>query len=182
MDKKLEERLRKLAALASGGVGGEKESAQRFLDRLLDENGLTLADLEEKSVVEGAFVYTDESEKALLVQIICVCLNTDRISSEINRKLKTLYLKTTKMQRLEIQLMFDHYKALLRQEFKFFIEAFFYKNNLYPSADFNNNSASGITIETMIRARKVASMARLLERRDYRRNLPEGKAGLRNET
>nr|DAU15145.1 MAG TPA: Protein of unknown function (DUF2786) [Caudoviricetes sp.] len=41
MKEKTIARIKKLQALAERGVGGEKETAQRMLDKMLKENGIT---------------------------------------------------------------------------------------------------------------------------------------------
>ena len=41
MEEKTIERIKKLQALAERGVGGEKETAQKMLNRMLEKNGIS---------------------------------------------------------------------------------------------------------------------------------------------
>jgi hypothetical protein len=48
MEEKTKQRIKKLQALAERGVGGEKDTAEKMLQKLLKKNGIsTLAELEE---------------------------------------------------------------------------------------------------------------------------------------
>lgn len=52
MEEKTIQRIKKLQALAERGVGGEKETAAKMLQRLLEKNGIsTLEELEEDEAV-----------------------------------------------------------------------------------------------------------------------------------
>lgn len=47
------EKIKKIKALADQGVGGEKTTAQAMLERLMQERGITEADLEVERVDHG---------------------------------------------------------------------------------------------------------------------------------
>ncbi len=51
------ERLKKLYALAMRGVGGEKETAQAILDKLLKKYAMTIDDLDEEVIQEYELEY-----------------------------------------------------------------------------------------------------------------------------
>lgn len=69
MDEKTVERIKKLKALAERGVGGEKETAEKMLQRLLKKNGIsTLEELEEDEVEYFLFSYKGRHEIKLLKQ------------------------------------------------------------------------------------------------------------------
>lgn len=64
------EKIKKIKALADRGVGGEKTTAQATLERLMQEHGITEADLEVERVETVFFPYHDELERRILIQII----------------------------------------------------------------------------------------------------------------
>ena len=63
------ERLKKLHALAMRGVGGEKEQAQKILEKLMQKYGISLNDLDEEQIREFDIVYHGEIARKLLLQV-----------------------------------------------------------------------------------------------------------------
>ena len=57
MDEKTIQRIKKLQALAERGVGGEKDTAERMLQKMLERNGIKSLD-ELQSVVVKLFCNT----------------------------------------------------------------------------------------------------------------------------
>lgn len=69
MEEKTIQRIKKLQALAERGVGGEKETAAKMLQRLLEKNGIsTLEELEKEEVEYFLFSYKGRHEIKLLKQ------------------------------------------------------------------------------------------------------------------
>ena len=69
MDEKTIQRIKKLQALAERGVGGEKETAAKMLQRLLEKNGIsTLEELEKEEIEYFLFSYNGRHEIKLLKQ------------------------------------------------------------------------------------------------------------------
>lgn len=67
MEEKTIQRIKKLQALAERGVGGEKETAAKMLQRLLEKNGIsTLEELEKEEVEYFLFSYKGRHEIKLL--------------------------------------------------------------------------------------------------------------------
>ena len=101
---KVRSRAAKLLALARRGVGGEKETAQRFLDRLLQKHGITLADLDDEHEQPqlAEFPFKDVRERQLLVQIICTVCGVERISTW--RARGKVITAVTRAQRIEVYL------------------------------------------------------------------------------
>lgn len=64
------ELLQKIKALADRGVEGERESAQAILSRLMEQYGISEAELEEDRRETAWFAYSQEIERRLLAQII----------------------------------------------------------------------------------------------------------------
>ena len=63
------ERLKGVYALALNGVEGEKQSAKKILDKLLEKYNLSIEDIEEEQVEIFAFTYRGKWQKSLLIQI-----------------------------------------------------------------------------------------------------------------
>lgn len=71
MEEKTIQRIKKLQALAERGIGGEKETAAKMLQRLLEKNGIsTLEELEKEEVEYFLFSYKGRHEIKLLKQCI----------------------------------------------------------------------------------------------------------------
>ena len=69
MDEKMIQRIKKLQALlAERGVGGEKETAAKMLQRLLEKNGIsTLEELEKEEVEYFLFSYNGRQDRKSVV-------------------------------------------------------------------------------------------------------------------
>lgn len=131
--KKLKETLKKLKVLAERGVGGEKETAQRKLEKLMKQSGLTERDLKDEEVKYYLFNYHFPHKKRLMYQLIYKTLGVDNFKlyhSKNTRNKVGAYC--TPAQKLEIELDFDFYSALLDDEIETLMTAFIAKQDLYP--------------------------------------------------
>lgn len=131
---KIKTKLRKLLELARQGVGGEKDNAQSVLEKLLSKHGLTLEDLdsEQAEVVQCEFKFSDAQERKLLLQVIFTVLNASTIPVRDDHKnSKTLCLKATRAQALEIDLAWGLYRESFKKEQERLFVAFLHKNELF---------------------------------------------------
>lgn len=135
---KIQERLRKLLALARQGEGGEKANAQSILDKMLKKHGLRIEDLDPERLERGLckFSYGNELEYQLLLQVIFNVLGASSIhgvKGPGNRK--TFEVLVTRAQGLEIDLAWSIYRDAFRLEQQRLLEAFVHKNRLYGARD-----------------------------------------------
>lgn len=132
---KIRDRMQKLLALARRGEGGEKENAQRFLDRMLAKHGMTLADLDDEaeSKQRVEFKYKGDLEHRLLVQIICAVLQANEFRCGKIRS--GLVVEITRAQRLEIEMSFATYRDELAKNIDRMFLAFISKNRIAPDTD-----------------------------------------------
>ena len=77
LSEKVQAKLRKLQALAERGVGGEKETAKRMLEKLLARHGLTLDDLADERRDTRWFPAPTKFDVRLAAQIMAKVCNTD---------------------------------------------------------------------------------------------------------
>ena len=109
----INERIKKLKALALRGVGGEKEQAQALLEKLTKKYCISLEDLDENKIEFFVLEYHGEIEKRLIVQITYKILNKDgcvysRRYVKSGRKCRTkLEIECTEAQKIEIEFLFD---------------------------------------------------------------------------
>lgn len=132
MDEKLKERLQKLQNLAERGVGGEKETAEKKLQKLLAENNLTEVDLQEDKVNYYLFSFKESMKKRLLYQIIYKVVGTEVKLYHTKGTRNKVGTYCTAAEKLEIDLDFEFYSNILDQEFEIFMSAFITKQDLFP--------------------------------------------------
>lgn len=133
----------KLLALARRGVGGERENAQRFLEKLLSKHGLTLADLDDatETPTPHFFKYRGSTEKRLFVQLVCTVLGKNSFSRR--RSGSNYVIEVTRAQAMEIELAFDvHRKALAKHLDRAFI-AYIQTNRLTGVHDPDEDAKPG---------------------------------------
>jgi len=155
------ELLRKVKALADRGVGGEKETAQATLERLLSKHGLTKADLEEDQKEWCFFSYSQDVERDLLGQIIymvtgsapCGC-----VGAHTNRKRKKLSVEATTAERIEIEANFEFFKGALADELEVFMSAFSHKNHLFPPPSKDKTTDEERRESNLSRSLKISAM------------------------
>ena len=166
-DDKLIEKLKKLQALAERGVGGEKDTAQKKLDKLLASSGLTLESLNNETPQYYLFSYQNKFKQRLLVQVIYKVLGAaEPISFYKSKNTRNkIGIYCTPAQKLEIELDFEFYSEILDDEFEIFMTAFIQKQNLYPSdGPTDVVSLEGMTDEEKAEWAKIAQYEQGIDR------------------
>lgn len=135
MNDELVSKLKKIQALAERGVGGEKESAQKKLKKLLKDNNMTEADLNEEKQNYYLFSYSGAPyRKRLLGQILYKVLghksNFKMYHSYHTRNKFGIYC--TPAQKLEIDLDYEFYSSIFETEVDLLLSAFIQKQDLFP--------------------------------------------------
>lgn len=134
MDERLQNRIKKLQALAERGIGGEKIGAKAKLEELMKKYDISLADVEEDEVNYYVFSCLKKYLKRLLQQ--CILRVLDDVDTPIYkpyRRQNAIGVYCTAAQRLEILLDFEFYTNLFESELDLFMTAFIRKQDLYPS-------------------------------------------------
>lgn len=131
------ERLKKLYALALGGVGGEKENAAALLEKLANRYGIDIEELDAERVRDYEFEYHGDIQRKLLVQTVYKVLGSvDTLHSfrytHSGRKYKTrLGASCTEAQKIEIEFLFSFYTELFEREQQALLRAFIAKHDIY---------------------------------------------------
>jgi len=140
------DRMKKILALARRGVGGEKETAQAMLEKLLAKYGMTVTDLESESqpATLREFKYSTEFERRLLSQIVACVLGTRSFAAWRLRGKKILKFELTALQYAEVDVRYNAYRSPLRKELdkatSRVYSAFVQANDLGVSTDENDDT------------------------------------------
>lgn len=162
-DDKVMARLRKLLELSRRGVGGEAENAERFMQRMLRQYGLTLADIDDQEAPRSwvEFSYKTEFEKQLLVNISAMVLNSPRIETATLGRTRSLYFKMTKFERAEAALHFDVLRGELAKHLDRALLAFLTVNNICPKKSSDESEAPMDRAELELLLQMVAGTKRV---------------------
>ena len=98
------ELLQKIKALADRGVEGERESAQAILSRLMEQYGISEAELEEDRRETAWFAYSQEIERRLLAQIIYMVTGASSygcVGTYTGRKRKKVFMFFTSVHKVK---------------------------------------------------------------------------------
>ena len=130
------DRLKRLRALAERGVGGEKENAQRILERLCDKYGLDISqlDTEEKKLTWFRYRKGNHFRKLLAQCIVKVCGKGTKLYGH-NReatRAREYAVECTASEAVEIELDYEFYADALQKELDRLISMFIQKNNIFP--------------------------------------------------
>ena len=143
------ERLKKLYALATQGVGGERENASALLDRLMKKYGVTLEELGEEPERYYDIKFKGRDEERLLMQVAYkVTGKKDNLwylqNVTTGRKLRAeIRLRCTAAQRVEIDFLFDFYKRKWAEEREALFRAFIQHHRIFAE----NGETTEITKE-----------------------------------
>ena len=158
IDEQKKELIKKLQALAERGVGGEKEGARKKLEQLMQKYNIEEADLSEDKVEDYDFKYHNEYEVQLLRQLFYKIVPDYRKHAYIYTRGKgsrsTAGISCTKAQALQIQIEYEFYCDLWKDEVDFFFRSFVQKHRIFgtPSQkDEDNNKISNDEYMRMVR-------------------------------
>lgn len=165
---------KKIKALAEKGSPGERENAARALKSMMLKYGITESQLDDEIEDYRAIkVGINKYHHRLLEQICYMVFNIpDFPIYRVNSERGTRYLFTTISKHIEIECMFEFYKARFDEQLSLYYDAFVMKNDLYPEGSAKPESFfSEAEIEKM---RKAAAIASGLETSEYRKQLNAG--------
>lgn len=163
MDEKTIQRIKKLQALAERGVGGEKDTAERMLQKMLERNGIkSLDELQSEEPEYTLFSYNGKHERKLLVQCIYKVMTAagDRRFYHSKGTRQKLGIYCTKAQKLEIEMEFEFYRNVFYEELDIFMSAFISAQGIFPP-----DAPKGNFSELNERDMKVAHMAGGIDKR-----------------
>lgn len=146
----------KLKRLADeSGYEGERTNAKAALDALMKKRGISISDLNNETLIWQKFKFK-QSEKLLFVQVLVSVVGSN-VSNYMHKRTGASVM-VTKQSAIEIDLKFDHYKRLYRQEQKTLFTAFLYKHDLFSKdpATQEPKKLSQKEIEDLQRASKMA--------------------------
>lgn len=134
LSEKVQAKLRKLQALAERGVGGEKETARRMLEKLLARHGLTIEDLATERREVRWFSAPTRFDSRLAAQImakVCDSHDVDVYSHPARRK--HVGVEVTPAEAIEFELHYEILRTALRTHFEDAYSAFVCANRIYPA-------------------------------------------------
>jgi len=154
-------KLRKIAALAERGVGGERDNAKSQLDRLLAKHGLTMEDLYPKGDVEyHEFVCANRREQTILVQCVAKAMGISSVTyRKVRRNPNRIAIKCGRIDFIEIEHMYKHFRRLLREEEKRLVDAFICRHELYGPPD-GQSDAEPLSYEEYMALKRLADAMR----------------------
>ena len=173
------EKIAKIKALAERGVGGEKEVAQKLLQRLMEENSITDEDISSEVVKAHEFWYEKNIPftTKLLAQIVYSVLgdiDDNKGMREYLHKTKgRVAILCTDAEYLEIVAKYEFYVYHLAEDMRLLYKAFIQTNNLYPPDGLTKPSTScnPATKED----KQAAMLSMVLEKHEYRKQIEGGR-------
>lgn len=157
-DENVKARIRKLLALAERGVGGEKETANRMLNKMLDRHGMTMDDLRDDRRSMHPVKCASDFERRLVAQIMAKVQNSPSPDVfKIGRSRLTLNIYVTPAELVEFSI---HWEALRKDLAKCLNNAclaFIHTNSLFP-ADPGDVDDEPMTPERMAEIEAITAM------------------------
>lgn len=157
-----QELLKKLKALAEHGVGGEKENAQKLLEKFMRKYNISEDDIDDDRIIKYSKKVKNDYEKQLLVQTVYKVTNGDAYSFRYiatGRKIKNLVgYECTAAQNIEIEFLFDFYKRLFYKEIDLLLNAFIQKHDIFGTPPEDSSSPDEMDLERISRLIQMMSV------------------------
>lgn len=156
------EKLRKIAALADHGVGGEKVNAKIQLEKLLKKYHVSLEDLNTRKLRRtDAFKYFYKWQRELLFDCYHCLMGSSSFEYYRAQKRKTLYFEMTALQEVELRDMFCYYKKLYAKELKRLTVAFTQKHHLFNYSQDDSDNSDDSSKE--LSKEEIAAIVRMMQ-------------------
>ncbi len=166
------ELAKKLNALASDGVAGEKYNAQKALDKLIAKHGITAAQLEQETLEWRRFKCHSKYRQLFYQVAMSVIGNRGGVYRTHPKKRNILFLEVSIIEQVEIQSRFDFYFRAYRSEEQSLLRAFVMKHSLY-NIDSKGKTMDELSMEELAAIAKAANLANGMENHNYHKALPE---------
>lgn len=129
---KLHDKLQKILALAERGEGGEKDTAQRMLEKLMIKYDITFAELGVNTKETYYWNYDSKHEKQILLQLVARVTNDLQLSYYTGDRKCGFDL--TKSDYIEIDLHYSILRKDLKQLIDRLVNAFVQRNRLFANS------------------------------------------------
>lgn len=160
IDPQVRQRLEKLLALAKGGVGGEAENAQKMLDRIMAELGISVDMLTMEEVRRVEFKFRTVQERQILMAVYTKVMDCTTI--RYGEYKGTLLFNMTRMQEVETGMLYDIYRRAWKKEQEVALRAFIIANRIWHATDDPNIERPQRTPEQEREAEEARRRARLI--------------------
>lgn len=130
----IEERLRKIKALADRGTDGERTAARRLLEELLVKYGLTAADLEGVNKPKHRFTWRTRSEYQLLCHILCTVTDEWTVETSRVRGGRTMSCLLTEDDAREVRRLYACHRNAFKAEVGRLETAYINRHHLFPAS------------------------------------------------
>lgn len=171
MDK---EKLRKIKALAEGGVGGEAINAQKLFLKLCAEAGVDPDSINTNEEPEDwFFIKCYFYEKDLLKQVLFTGANKSVMHMYFERG---WHFQCTKPAKILIDQMWSVYRDSFNKQLEVFTSAFIMKNEIYPTCpmpDDEEEEKHEYTEEEIERIHQAYKMSNSINREEIRLAIEE---------
>jgi len=163
------DQCRKIYELVKRGVDGEKESAKKRLEQIMQKHGIQMHDIEGEQMVWDSFVCLEE-DRTFAIQIIASVLGRKFASY---KERKRYYFKAPISKVTEIKDRWAHYIELYKKERDIFRSAFIQKHKIYakPEPKDDDEDDTPLTPEEKARLYRMMQMMEGMEYSDYKKKL-----------
>lgn len=166
---KIIELAKKLKALSDRGVGGEKLNASKKLEQIMKRHGLTIEDIEGERK-NYTYFKVAEIQHQLFIQITSSVLGIGFELMKDRRKRGQFVLLLTAFEAVEIQMKYDFYWKLYKDELDIFTSAFIAKNDIYhPNG--NKVNPNELSKDEIARLKRIIEMSDSIKRGELRKSL-----------
>lgn len=174
MPESIREKLRKVLALAQNGEAGERQAAQNLLEKILFDNGLTFADLDDNETEVHYFKIGRSADmRALMCQIYFMVTNTHRTNTwTSNKHPGCIGFEVTRVQAADMEAYYSVLAPAMKKDMerlrRNMQDAFFLKNGLYAASAGPDHE---LTDEEIQRLKHIWALQNAVGKVEFRRQI-----------
>lgn len=161
--------IEKLKRLCQSDNPHEAESAREKLMAIIKKYNIDESILEEDRMERREFIYHNEIERRLLVQILYAVVGSRDVMYYPHRRGKQIkyVMECTYAESVEINVRYEFYKELIYDDLETFIWAFIHKHRIFPVNEENTSSLNELSEEEIQRLIRMQEMMKGLNSKDY---------------
>lgn len=168
MEKK--EIIQKLKALSERGIAGEKENATKLLEKLMKKYGITEEEIKSQTTKVVNVELRTDAEKRICSQILYAYFDRAPLYRRFGTKI-SFWTKLTKAEEIEFKYMLSLYLNSFYEEENLFIQAFIYKNDIFPKENKSNTPRAKPTAKEIEQSIKIHAIMGGIEKAQIRKAL-----------
>ena len=145
-------KLNKIWILTHKGYQHERVVAKQMLDKLLKKHSLTIDDIKNIEKEFSEFKYNTKQERDLITHCAIYIRQSINMRHAKVKGRKSIYLELTKVEKIDMQLIYDHYRKEMKKDLDMFFTAFINRHKIFGPKDTNVKPDPNLDVDKLFKS------------------------------